>query len=169
MLNQLVSIGCYASEFSLVKIEVYTIHHWAQLIVCGSKYGLVDTVHQNINIERHLGLLCRQLVSLWITYRVCTRHRRVTSAPSDINLPVALVYAECKRHLRALLQYIEHQLCWCCNCTLTLHAIHLNRAYERSFEIRSCNLQNITLQLHQEVVEDWKSVFAVNYFTCCCQ
>ena len=159
VLHELVRVGSHERQRLGLQVDVDAVHHGAQLVVGRGKDGLVDAVHQRIDVELDLLLFGAQLRHGGIAHGRRAGNRERTALPVDADLPVLVIDVDFERQFGELLERIEHQLGRCGDRAFGLDAVHLDRPHERRLEIRRGDLQRRAAEFHEEVVQDRKRVF----------
>ncbi len=162
-------VGGHESQAARFEIEVYAVHHRAQLIVGRGEYRLVDTGYERVDVEQYLLALGAYGLHCGIAHCACTRNRERAARPVDSDLPRGVVDLDFKRHLGELFERVEHQLGRCGYHAVAFHVLDSDRAHERRFEIRCGYLQLAVVQLHEEVVENRERIFVAYDFSRCCK
>ena len=162
-------IGSHHSHFVLCDIKENSVHYRTQVVICGSKNRLLNSTLQHIGRNNQRTRLCLNTRHLRILIAVHSHKRIGTILTNHADCKVILIDGKHQRLLAELPECLQQQLGCRSYFAATFYTLYFHTRTNCRLAVRSGQLQLITYQIKQHVIQNRQRVFAVNHAAYCLQ
>ena len=156
------SIASHNSKAVGGEVEIDTVHHGAQLILCRSEDRTVDVVGQHLRGNVDGGGLLTYLLGLRELVGILDGQREHTILIADLSDVGLLVNVEGDRLLADTLHSLEQVVVAYAETTVAVSVVQLHHRLHHHFAVAGCQTQLSLNHLKEEIAQDGQRILTVD-------